>query len=216
MRSCTTSVSRSICSSEMRASSRTHSSELVARISSSRMDSAVRGVRSWWEASEASRLSASSRSLSMAPERASSSATSSISAIPEGHQGPRERPAPISSARRERRASGSEMRWACHSATETPIDSAARPATVISTQALAVWARTSERGIDTETDWPEAPVVRLEIGLAPGGSPAVKTSSSCSTSIAMFRSVCASTRRCSMTSSSSPPSCRRVSVSMRT
>ncbi len=46
MRSWTTEVRRSICSSEMRASSRTHSSELVARISSSRIDRAVSGVRS--------------------------------------------------------------------------------------------------------------------------------------------------------------------------
>lgn len=173
MRSCTTSVSRSICSREMRASSRTHSSELVARISSSRIERAVRGVRSWWEASEARRLSASSRSLSIAPERASSSATSSISAMPEDCHGPRERPDPISSARRLSRARGMEMRWACHSATETPIDSAASPATVISTQALAVWARTSDFGMYTVIDWPEAPLVFRFSGSLPGGSPAV-------------------------------------------
>ncbi len=80
----------------------------------------------------------------MAPELASCSATVSISAIPLASQGARARPVPRASARRVSRASGAEIRWACHSATETEMDSAARPATMISTQALAVWERTSD------------------------------------------------------------------------
>ena len=60
----TTSASRSVCCSAAAPSSRTTSgSSAAAIISSSRMDSAVSGVRSWCEASAAKSRSAASRSL---------------------------------------------------------------------------------------------------------------------------------------------------------
>ena len=60
-RSSTTRTSRSTCSSEMRASSLTSGSSVASMISSSRIDSAVSGVRSWCDASDANCRSAASR-----------------------------------------------------------------------------------------------------------------------------------------------------------
>ena len=97
-RSSTTPVSRSTCSRETRASSRTSSLSLSARISSSRMDSAVSGVRSWWEASAANCRSAASRPAMRSAVRTSSAATRSISSMPEGFIRGRTCPEPICSA----------------------------------------------------------------------------------------------------------------------
>ncbi len=72
----TTSASRSAWVRAALPSSRTTSgSSAAAIISSSRIDKAVSGVRSWWEASTASSRSAASRLLSLRAELSSPSAS---------------------------------------------------------------------------------------------------------------------------------------------
>ena len=97
-RSVTTRVMRSTCSRQERASARTSSWEETSSISSMRMDSAVSGVRSWWEASAANWRSAARRPAMRSPVRASSSDTRSISSMPEDSTRARTCPEPICSA----------------------------------------------------------------------------------------------------------------------
>ncbi|MNW57095.1 hypothetical protein D3C74_348720 [compost metagenome] len=97
-RSSTTVTSRSTCSSEIRASSWTAGSSEAIEISSSRMLSAVNGVRSWCEASEANCRSAARRPARRSELRASSAATRSISSTPEGSSRGRTCPDPSCSA----------------------------------------------------------------------------------------------------------------------
>ena len=99
MRSSTTRVSRSTWVMAMSASSRTTSGSSVAAISSSRMSSAVRGVRSWWDASDAKSRSAASDRCSPTALRERTSLTRSTSAMPESSGSMSDSPAPRRSAR---------------------------------------------------------------------------------------------------------------------
>ena len=104
---------------------------LVA-ISSSRIDSAVSGVRSWWLASEANSRSAASAAAIDAALRSSPAATRSSSGTPLLTGRSRDSPRPSRSALSASTASGSTSRRACHVAdsaatTNATTDSARMP-----------------------------------------------------------------------------------------
>ncbi len=122
---------------EMRASSWTAGSSEASEISSSRMLRAVRGVRSWCDASAANWRSAASRPASRSELRASSAATRSISSTPEGSRRGRTCPEPSCSADAARYTSGAAMRFACHTAIPMPAANATIAAATTSSTTCA-------------------------------------------------------------------------------
>ena len=109
-RSSTTPVSRSTCSMHARASARTSSSLDMSSISSRRRLKPVKGVRNWWEASEANCRSAASLPATRSAVRTSSAWTRSISSMPERRRRGRTCPEPSCSASAARKISGALIR----------------------------------------------------------------------------------------------------------
>ena len=132
----TTSVSRSVWARAAAPSSRTTSEfPAAAIISSSRIDSAVSGVRSWWEASAAKSRSADSRSVMRRAEPSSPSASRSSSATPYRRPSGRASPRPSRSAALASSSSGRVSRRACRMASATATATAASASAPISARA---------------------------------------------------------------------------------
>ncbi len=155
----TTSVSRSTWVRAMVASSFTVSGSSVRVISSRRMDSAVSGVRSWWEASAASRRSAVSIRAMRSAEESSTSATRSSSGTPYRLCRGRGSPEPSRSAVEARSVSGeaSRLAWRTASSTAATIASSATSPMISSVRPTS--RVTVDRGSSTWTVSPSSPRV---------------------------------------------------------
>ena len=156
-RSSTTRVSRSTWSIAMPASSLTTSGSSVSEISSSRMSSAVSGVRSWWEASDAKSRSAASVFVTCWALRESTFETRSTSGMPDRIGSSRAWPSPSRSAASASWIIGSASRLDALAATRTvmAITAAARsetPRNTSSPRALGAWvSQVSSRSVRWET-----------------------------------------------------------------
>src|SRR5580704_7429121 len=145
----TTSARRSAWVSAAWPSSRTTSgSSAAAIISSSRMDRAVSGVRSWCEASTASSRSAASRVLSLRAEVSSPSATWSRSATPYLRPSGRGSPAPSRAAASASSSTGRASRRASTAVSHPATTAAATISTAIRPRAPRS-APTSRAGTPT-------------------------------------------------------------------
>src|SRR5580704_9624605 len=147
----TTSARRSAWVRAAWPSSRTTSgSSAAAIISSSRIDKAVSGVRSWCEASTASSRSAASRRLSLRADVSSPSATWSRSASPYRRPSGRGSPAPSRAAASASSSTGRASRPASTAVSQPASAAAATIATAITTSAVT-WrpAPTTRAGTPT-------------------------------------------------------------------
>ena len=169
--SSTTDTRRSTCSSAIRASSRTAGFSLAYEISSSRIDSAVSGVRSWWEASDANCRSAARRPAIRSELRASSAATRSISSTPDGSSRGRTCPEPSCSAEAARYTKGAASRFACHIAIAIPAANAITAATTTSPTICALSQNTSHQEMVRMTSAPVAEFACADRDLPSIGSP---------------------------------------------